>query len=305
MAHPIRLESSHGSTTGGYREVGSGGGIGGVYDASYLFGPNQNLIWRGSFDYTRSRVNYGPTAGLVALGVGTGAGTATSDNYSFSGSVLYRNYGTYAVAAAGYNFGRGSEFQTVDNSSGSYDSNGYFVDVKLGHLFMLANTITAARPMVTKAPVKPADGYAIGLDLSGHLGYQKSRDGGFTDSTGFIYGTEQVQFGDGGLKAKLVAFVPRNGVVWQPYIAGTVDSQFGFSHTSFIPTQVALAGGDVVSFSQATTSVGAQVGLDVQARNGWIVGVNGFYSRSSDTEIAGGRAFLKIPFGPTTVAARY
>jgi hypothetical protein len=79
------------------------------------------------------------------------------------------------------------------------------VDVKLGHVFMLMNTINTVRPMVAKAPVKPADEYAIGFDLSGHLGYQKNRDGGFTDSTGFIYGAEQAQFGDGGLKAKGVA----------------------------------------------------------------------------------------------------
>ena len=294
-----------GTTTGGYRETVSGGAIGATYDASYLVGPNQKLIWSGSFDYARSSVTYGPTAGLIALGIGTGAGTANSDNYSFGGSVFYSNYGTYAVASAGYNFGRGSEFQTVDNSSGSYDRNGYFVDARVGHLFVLMNTISTPRPMVAKAPVKPVDGYVIGLDLSGHLGYFNGRDGGFTDNTGFIYGTEQVHFGDAGLRAKLVAFVPRNGVLWQPYIAATADTQLGFSHTSYIPAQVALATGDVVSFSQATSFVGAQVGLDVKARNGWLVGVNCFYSRSSDTEVVGGRAFVKIPLGPTTVAARY
>jgi hypothetical protein len=69
--------------------------------------------------------------------------------------------------------------------------------------------------------------------------------------------------------------------------------------------QVALAGGDAVNFSDGTTFVGAQAGLDVRTRNGWTVGVNGFYSHSSDTDIAGGRAYVKIPFGPAVVAARY
>jgi hypothetical protein len=68
---------------------------------------------------------------------------------------------------------------------------------------------------------------------------------------------------------------------------------------------VALAGGDTVSFADGTTVVGAQLGLDVRAANGWTVGVNGFYSHSSDTDVTGGRAYVSIPFGPTAVAARY
>jgi hypothetical protein len=44
------------------------------------------------------------------------------------------------------------------------------------------------------------------------------------------------------------------------------------------------------------------VGLDVKAANGWTVGVNGFYAHTSDTEVVGGRAYVRVPFGPTVVA---
>ena len=141
--------------------------------------------------------------------------------------------------------------------------------------------------------------------LSGHLGYASDVARGFTDTSGFTFGDERAKGGETGLLAKLFAAVPRNGVVWQPYVAGSVDWRFDYSHIASFPTQVALAGGDAVSFSDGTTFVGAQAGFDVRAANGWIVGVNGYYSHSSDTDIAGGRAYVRIPFGPAAGAARY
>jgi hypothetical protein len=176
-------------------------------------------------------------------------------------------------------------------------------------VFVLFNSIAAVAPpsrMPLKAAPRAADGgYAIGLDLSGHLGYSSDVARGFTDTSGFTFGDERAKGGETGLLAKLFAAVPRNGVIWQPYVAGSVDWRFDYSHIASFPTQVALAGGDAVSFSDGTTFVGAQAGFDVRAANGWIVGVNGFYSHSSDTDITGGRAYVRIPFGPVPVAARY
>jgi outer membrane autotransporter protein len=114
-----------------------------------------------------------------------------------------------------------------------------------------------------------------------------------------------VQGGETGLKAKLFASVQSNGVIWQPYVTGTVDWRFNYSHVANFPGQVALATGDAVSFADATTFVGAKLGLDVKMANGWTVGANGFYDHSSDTEIVGGTAYVKIPFAETAVSARY
>jgi len=173
---------------------------------------------------------------------------------------------------------------------------------------VLFNTIVAAAParMSVKAPPRAVDGgYGIGLDLSGHLGYLSNVARGFTDTSGFVFGDERVNSGETGLRAKLFAEVPRNGVTWMPYVSGSVDWLFNYSHVAYFPTQVAMAGGDAVTFADGTTFVGAQVGLDVRARNGWTVGINGFYSHSSDTDVTGGRVYVKIPFGPAMVAARY
>jgi hypothetical protein len=256
------------------------------------------LWFNGAFDYTNSSTNFG--------GVGAGS-TINSNNYSFTGTGLYSNYNTYLALKGSYQFGNNSEFNSSDGSTGTYRSDGYDIDARVGHIFWLFNTMSqpAASRMTVKAPPRTSDGYAIGLDLSGHLGYQSDVEKGFTDSAGFVFGDERVQGGETGLKAKLFATVQNNGLVWTPYVTGTVDWRFNYSHIANFPGQLALATGDAVTFADATTFVGAKAGLDVTTSNGWIVGVNGFYDHSSDTEIVGGKAYVKIPLGPTTVTARY
>ena len=287
-----------GTNSASYRENGGGGGIAGTYDASRFVGANQRLLFNGAFDYTSSRMNFG----------GVGAGSAiSSDNYRFTGTGLYSNYDTYLALKGSYQFGNNSEFNSSDSSTGSYRSDGYDIDATLGHIFWLLNAVpqhTASR-MAVKAPLKTNDGYAIGLDLSGHLGYQSDVAKGFTDSSGFVFADERVQGGETGLQAKLFADVRSYGVIWQPYIAGSVDWRFSYSHVANFLGQLALATGDAVTFADATTFTGGKVGLDVKTSNGWTVGANGFYEHSSDTEIIGGKAYVKIPFGATVVTARY
>jgi hypothetical protein len=287
-----------GTQSASYRENGGGGGIAGTYDASRFVGANQHLFFNGAFDYTSSNTNFG--------GVGVGS-TINSDNYRFTGTGLYSNYNTYLALKGSYQFGNNSEFNSSDGSTGSYRSDGYNIDATVGHIFWLLNTVSqpAASRMTVKAPPRTGDGYAIGLDLSGHLGYQSDVEKGFTDSAGFVFGDERVQGGETGLKAKLFATVQNNGLIWQPYVTGTVDWRFNYSHVANFPGQLALATGDAVTFADATTFVGAKVGLDVKTSYGWIVGVNGFYDHSSDTEIVGGKAYVKIPLGPTAITARY
>jgi hypothetical protein len=293
-----------GSTTPGFRATAGNGSLGAVYDASYLVGPAQGLVFNGEFNYQRIDATLGTTPDLVALGVGTGAGSVRADNYGFIGAMFYANRGTYVTVRGGYDFGHATEFQTVDASTGSFNSDGWFADARLGHFFVLVKN-SATAPVYAKAPPRPADGYALGLDLSGHIGYVSSKAGAFTDSTGFIFGPDRLQFGDAGLKAKLIATVQNKGVVWMPYVAITGDRQFGYSDTLSIPDQVALAGGDLLRTSQALTTVGTQIGLDVRAPNGWIIGARAFYQHSADLDATGGQLSLKIPLGPPVVAARY
>jgi hypothetical protein len=285
-----------GSQSASYRQNGGGGGINGTYNASRLVGPNQTLLFNGAFNYTSSNTNFG--------GVGAGS-SINSDNYSFKGTALYANYDTYLALTGSYQFGNNTEMSS--GSTGSYSSDGYHIDAAVGQIFYLLNTMTQAAPsrMALKAQPKPSDGYAIGLDLTGHLGYTSDVARGFTDTSGFIFGDERAQGGETGLRAKLFALVQNYGVTWQPYVSGSVNWRFDYSHVANFPGQLALATGDALTFADATTYVGGKVGLDVKMTNGWTVGANGFYEHSSDTEILGGKAYVKIPFGETAVIARY
>ena len=177
---------------------------------------------------------------------------------------------------------------------------------ELGNVFAFYNTTGAPTDFPTKAPIGLANGTIVGLDLSAHLGYFANRSDAFTDSTAFSYGTGRTEFGDVGGRAELFELVRDHGLVWKPYVAGTVDQLFGYSSSLNIPSQAALASGDLVSLQEAKTFGGVELGLNASGVGGWTVGVKGFYRASADTNITGGSLALKIPFNYTpTAAARY
>jgi hypothetical protein len=118
-----------GTQSASYRENGGGGGISGTYDASRFVGANQHLLFNGAFDYTNSSTNFG--------GVGAGS-SINSNNYSFTGTGLYSNYNTYLALKGSYQFGDNSEFNSSDSSTGSYRSDGYEIDARVGQPHLLA-----------------------------------------------------------------------------------------------------------------------------------------------------------------------
>lgn len=286
-----------GTPTPTFHDSYGGGGMSGIVDASALVGANQSLKFLGFFHYTREDVGYGPDAATLALGLAGGSGTVQNNTYTFGTGLRYEFGASYLNAGGDFKFGDGTEYHSADGSSGKFSSNGYAGGATLGHVFTLWK--------VGPAAATPA--YTIGLDLSGHLGYFNDWDHGFTDSSGFTFGTERISYGDVGGRARLFAQVASYGLTWRPYIAATIDQRFGFSHTFNLPSQAALPTGDLVTFGQAQTFLGAQLGVDVLTARGWTVGVKGFFAASTDANIAGGSIYLKIPFGepaPVTVAAR-
>jgi len=289
-----------GTTTPSITDVSGSGGITGSYDASRFLPTNQGLKFVGFFNYRRDNISSAtPAAAFGALGV-TSSGSTAMNNYTFGGSFFYNVNSTYLAGVAALNFDNGSDTSS-DGTTDTFNGHGYAADLRIGKVFVLLNTISSGNPgMPTKAPPKPADGgYALGLDVSGHLGYSNQQIDGYTDSSGFINGADLTRFGDIGGQVKLFALIPKSGFVWMPYVAGTVDQQFGFSSTGNIPSQPALPGGDVISLQAAPTFWGTQLGLDVQGPNGWIVGANGFYQASADTNIIGGSVHASIPLNYT------
>jgi hypothetical protein len=268
-----------GTQTPGFNDAVGGGGVEGSFDAARLFGlgGGQSLTLSGRFDYAHDSIDYNRTAQQVVLGAFTGS--SDQNTYTFSGRFDYYSNATYLRGIGGGGFGNGDLKNDITGGKGDFDSGGYYVDLKLGHIF----TLSAVR------------GRMWALDVSGHGGYTNQSDNGFTDSSGFTYGTEEVHFGDIGGRAKLFMLLQGNNLIWEPFVAGTVDGQLDFSHTLFIPNQP-ITVADNLRLSQGTTFGGVEGGLDVFCFGGMRGGISGFYQASSDTNIEGGRAHLEVPF---------
>jgi hypothetical protein len=295
------------------RDVIGSGGMYGTYDASRLFGlvsANQSFVLGAFVDYRHDDTSLGAAPGFGALPLGNSA-ALNADTYTFGGAARYRSGPFYLTGLAGYSFGQGNEIDNLTPAIGGFGLHGYFVDARLGEVFVLMGGAGApnSTALPTKAPPKGSLSPVLALDLSGHIGYSEMDSGGFSDSSGFIYGPGKSQSGDVGARARLFALMPASGGwLWTPYVSATFDQGFGVSNTLSFPDQAALPGGDIVSLLTATTYWGSELGLDVRAPNGLIIGIKGFYQASADTTIAGGSAFVKIPLIYTpnaALAARY
>lgn len=275
----------------------AGGGTDAFYNASKIFnlGANQQVIFGGMYRYDSSRTTYSSNS-PASIGAGN---TVNSSTNTFAGLATYRVGDTYLRGGLGGIWGSGTWTNTIGGVSGHSDSDGYVATVALGKVFTLLDTRTAPHSTLpVKAPPKSAaGGYALQLDLSAHLAYASEDIGGFTDQTGFIRGDETLHFGMAGGQARLFATVPDGRVTWIPYVAGTVDQQFGYSHTLTFPVQPAFAfPGDVVSYGDAQTFWGGQVGIAAQDVSGFVLGVHGFYTESAEYQIAGVQAYVRYRF---------
>jgi hypothetical protein len=284
-------------TTFNFKDTSGNGSITASYGVSGL-PTDQQLSFRGLFGYQKDNL-------------GIDVGSAQTNTYNFAGAVHYYIGQTYLIGAGGYNLGNGSEALNLDGSTGSFNTRGYWTDLKLGHVFVLFNSIAksaASTKLPTKAPPKPTGGYAVGLNVSGHIGYSNGQVQSFTDSTGFMFGGANTRYEDAGVRAKLFVLVPKDDFVWKPYVAATLDREFGYSSSAIIPDQPLFPGGDIVNIQQALTFGGAEAGLDVRGPNGWMVGAKGFYQASTNVNVTGGTAYVKIPLNytpPPVFATRY
>jgi hypothetical protein len=192
--------------------------------------------------------------------------------------------------------GHGNE--NLSGASGSYGTYGYGLDAYLGRTFTLFDSRKTLRSSIpTKAPPRREDGYALQFDLRGHLAYADNRVDGFTDSTGFVWGTEDVHFWTAGAEARLTWLVPSTTLTWTPFVAATFDQEFGFSHKLDIPLQPGQAA-DTVTYTGAQTFWGGRAGIAAQFNSGWNVGVQGGYQESNEFRIASAQAFLRYYFAP-------
>jgi hypothetical protein len=268
-----------GATVAGNHGSGGGGGIYGSIDVT------PQLRTGGSFDYQR-----------VSTGFDDGSSQGY-DSYAFTGYSTYRWLQSYVTGSITYDYMPTHFFDAGTGGAGNYSSNLFDGDIAVGHVFVLIDPrVAGSRAMLTKAPPQSSvirDGLL--LELSGHGGYVTGMSNGFTESMGFVWGDGNVHYGDLGVKAELQGVIPANGVIWLPYVAGTLDQLVGFSETLNIPTQTAMAA-DTLAISQATTVWGAEAGVETPLSSGLTIGAKIFDSMTSDFNVVGGTGYVKAKF---------
>ena len=199
---------------------------------------------------------------------------------------------------AGRRLGSGQLDEQRHGGVGGYGIAGYTTSGIIGKIFTLYGSAPSAGNAVgpalpTKAPPKPAapPGNALQVDLRGWLRYSGDQEGGFTDSTGFIWGTERFHTWDAGAQARLFATIPNGRLTWTPYVTASVDREFAYSDALAIPAQAGQIA-DTIYFGSPQTFWGTQVGLFAHDFGGVGVGIRGGYQQSAEFQIWSAQAYL-------------
>ena len=132
------------------------------------------------------------------------------------------------------------------------------------------------------------------FDIGALLGTSTGWDSAFTDTAGVAVGEERLKYHKAGARARLYADIISGNVTWTPSIAATYEQRFGYSHTIDIPAQ-AGSPADQLSFNEAKTFWGGDVGISARDLSGIQVGVKAFAQASADTRIYGANAFIRFP----------
>jgi hypothetical protein len=279
------------------RSTFSFGGIYGVYDASRFLPADQTLTLWGSLNIGQDNLVFGPLPGRSVS-----AGYDKFDHlYILSGYAKWTVGNAYLQGLGIGIFADGTQFSSDTGGLGSFTARDYGFDAKFGYVFVLydGSTVSRSAAFPTKAPSRRTsgdNGYLVGLDLSGHVGYNDFLINGFTDSAGLIWGNTEAKFGIVGATAKLFATIPVDRFQWKPYASVAVDEYPGLQIDRFFPSQRLLPTGDVRTIFLAQTFWTGELGLDAQNDAGWTVGIKGLYMASSDTIVRYAGGFLRIPF---------
>jgi hypothetical protein len=287
-------------------DIGAGGAAFWNGSKTFDLGANQRLLIGGIFRFDSLQRTFDNDPLAPAVG---SAASERRDLYTFAGMFCYYAGSAYVGAAFGGNWGHGDWADHVAGATGNFKSHGYLTTATIGNVFTLIDTRSApSRVLPTKESARQASGgYALQLDVDAHIAYAKDQIGGFADSSGFVWGDEQVRYWAAGGRARLFMTVPSGRLVWTSYVAGTIDSEFSFSHTLNIPAQT-MQIPDTIFYGGAQTFWGGRLGVDVLDLSGIRFGAEGYFQQSSQYQIAGGQAYVRFPLSwlapPLAVASR-
>jgi hypothetical protein len=159
------------------------GGGGAYYAKSFNPSAYQTISVGGLFRYDSLKTTFDtdPLAGVFG-----NAGSANRDVYTTVGFFRYRVRDTYFAGGIAGSWGHGDWTDNVTPATGSFSSNGFMSGVNdtLGRSSRLAKGAL---------PATWANGTVVKLDVSGNVGYWRDRIGGFVDSSGFVWGDEQIR----------------------------------------------------------------------------------------------------------------
>ena len=163
-------------------------------------------------------MNYGTSALTPGL---PNAGAVRNDIYTFGGSIGYRIDAFYLGGVAAYDFTHSDITNNIitPGAQGNADGQGYTLNATAGYLFPLFNaTGVTASTIPTKAPPAPRHGgYAMYLDASGHVGYRKEWDNGFTDRPDLAMGRSRFPTPISGARARAIVVVPSAAFSWHAF----------------------------------------------------------------------------------------
>jgi opacity protein-like surface antigen len=282
----------------GYRSFESGGGINLSIDTRRLFDLNANQrLWfglAGNFQYDSTTYT---ASGLAPGQANTNAASSRSNISTVTGYANYISNNFYLLGRASFDFNRTEITNNlfIPGAQGRTNGHGYALNATIGEIFPLFSPQGVSPAIIIKAPPTAFASYSLFLDASAHYAYVREHQDGFTDNTGFVYGTQQLSYSDVGARARVIAVVPDRGFAWMPFIGATVDRQLGFSNTFDIPAQ-AVTPADTLIFAPSNTFWGAELGLNILTRGSAKFGMKGFYQASTDTQTVGGSAYLRVPF---------
>ena len=199
------------------------------------------------------------------------AGNALNRSGLFGGYTLFRKERSYLIFSAIGLLGNTDVTNgLLNNSKGSYDTQGAAVTLSAGHIFSLTDSVR--------------------FDLRGGVLAARFTGDDFTDSLGVNYGKSEVSFG--GLKFEPGIYTDHkleNGMTLSPYLRAEFQQLLGYKNKSSL-------GGVNYSFDTSTFSAGLSGGANLQINPTTTLSSEIKVKASADSRSVAGKLGLKFAF---------
>ena len=222
-------------------------------------------------------LNLGVFAGYASTDVGMGVfqsfpqiGDADNASGMFGAYGLFRQGSNYALISMSAFLGETDVTNSVLNTTGSYDTEGYAFTGSVGHIFALTDRIR--------------------FDLRGGLLGVTFTGDSYTDSGGNQFGESKISFGAFKFEPGVYAdYLLENGMVFSPYARADLQQRFSYENTASVD-------GQEIDFDDADFSAALSTGFNLKATAATTFSGEIRGKVSADASSLGGKLGLKIAF---------